>query len=748
MPIDPLSDLHLPGKWFLGNGHAAMFAPAFPQYLDAIGFWDECYFADLRVERLFTGLVLDERWRPVALRREGERDWRPDRLRQTLAGDGLEITEHKLVLPDDVFASLLTLRNTAKHPRIVNLVVWSLQGQRVSRGEERVETVREARLSGEYLTWQWVRAEGGREHLAHFALGADRAPNSHTINVAEGSLPYPDWAISVIPDKVRGDVLAGEHKGMSAYGRDSMLHLALHYRIELKPRAEQTIALGAAASLDEPAASAALDRSLRSDPLEASEKSWRGYFESVPHFECSDAYLTRYYWYRWFGLRLMMVGLCRNNLAYPCVFEGIGGFREHISYSAQCHMLECSWMHFPQFAEGSVQNFIHCQLDSGSFPGHIWSWRHDDGFYHANWGANALQIYYLHGDQGFLKAIYPGLVRYAEYFQRERDRENSHLYDVVNQGETGQEFASRYLFVDDAADHWGPIQLKGVDATVYIYELQRSLAEIASLLEMADAARRWSGEAEATRRAVLDLMWDPKQEMFFDVHPQTRERSTSEPAVCFYPFMTDIVGAEHLGAIRNRLLNPEKFWTKWPVPTSAIDDTYFDSEAEWKGRRMSCPWTGRVWPMTNSHVCEALARAALRLDRSLAEPAAGLIRRFIMMMFFDQDLDRPNCYEHYNPFTGMPCLYRGVDDYQHSWVADLIIKYVAGIQPQRAATLVVDPLPFGLKEFTLDRVWYKGHWAKVTWSEKGGLRVFLDGKQVARTPHLERLEVALQPERK
>jgi len=138
-----------------------------------------------------------------------------------------------------------------------------------------------------------------------------------------------------------------------------------------------------------------------------------------------------------------------------------------------------------------------------------------------------------------------------------------------------------------------------------------------------------------------------------------------------------------------------------------------------------------------------LARAALRLDRTLAEAAAELISRFIKMMFFDQDLDRPNCYEHYNPFTGMPCLYRGVDDYQHSWVVDLIIKYVAGVQPQPTPTLVVDPLPFGLQEFTLDRVRYKGHWAKVTWSEKGGLRVLLDGKQMARRPHLERVEVPL-----
>ena len=35
-----------------------------------------------------------------------------------------------------------------------------------------------------------------------------------------------------------------------------------------------------------------------------------------------------------------------------------------------------------------------------------------------------------------------------------------------------------------------------------------------------------------------------------------------------------------------------------------------NANAEWKGKRHVCPWNGRVWPMTNSHVMEALGRWA------------------------------------------------------------------------------------------------------------------------------------------
>src|SRR5439155_5020108 len=170
--------------------------------------------------------------------------------------------------------------------------------------------------------------------------------------------------------------------------------------------------------------------------------------------------------------------------------------------------------------------------------------------------------------------------------------------------------------------------------------------------------------------------------------------SPYKAAVGFYPFLCDIASKEHLPAIYKHLLNPEEFWTEYPVPASSLDDPFFSAEAEWKGKRMSCPWNGRVWPMTNSHVAEALARAALTLDASLKPHAADLIHRFIKLMFFDGDPERPNCFEHYNPSPGAPSAYRGIDDYQHSWVIDLMVKYLVGLQPNGSDTLVLDPLPF------------------------------------------------------
>src|SRR5690606_35058218 len=188
------------------------------------------------------------------------------------------------------------------------------------------------------------------------------------------------------------------------------------------------------------------------------------------------------------------------------------------------------------------------------------------------------------------------------------------------------------------------------------------------------------------------------------------------------------------------LLNPDEFWTQHPVPASPRSDPYFSATPAWKGKRTNCPWNGRTWPMTNSHVAEALVGAS-RLDRSLREKAAEFIHRYVKMLFLRGDPQLPTSYEHYNPETGTPSVYRGIDDYQHSWIVDLIVKYVAGIQPE-IGRVVVDPLPFGLERFSLKGAYVAGRRFDVTFDEDG-FRVEVDGELVHRSDALERVEVGL-----
>jgi len=225
-------------------------------------------------------------------------------------------------------------------------------------------------------------------------------------------------------------------------------------------------------------------------------------------------------------------------------------------------------------------------------------------------------------------------------------------------------------------------------------------------------------------------MWDPDEEMFFDIDPATGKRTMVKAATCFYPYATDIVDKSHLNGLKRHLLSSREFWTPYPVPSSSVDDDTFSAVPEWKGKRMNCPWNGRVWPMTNSHIAEALAQSAIRFnDQLLRQRAAEFITRFVRMMFFDGNASRPNCFEHYNPFSGTPSVYRGIDDYQHSWLNDLIIKYVCGVRPDEH-TVTIDPLPFGLKQTEISSVLVRGRNIQVSILGTR-FRVWLDRKQQA-----------------
>ncbi len=832
--LDPLEYLEREDKWFLGGGKAAMFAPAFPRFLKEFGFWDEAYFADVRLERLFTVLVLDENGRPLDFSRDNRR-WTPDALTQTYSGpDGLRIREDKVVTPHDVLASRLAIFNEGKRDRTLHLILWSLQDHSFLKPGIGGTSAEHPTRTGDFLTFAHAVEFGDRPyadrpaenagwgergvsplngssgHSLCVALGADLAPVSHAIALSERSDTSPLWEISIVPEWFRDGTLikasssAKKQPGSSSTtssstiigAGDSHLHLCLHYSIEVPSGANRAIQFGAALSLDRERALFHVQNDLQQDVAAMSRASWRKYFDSVPYFECSDPYLQKYYWYRWYGLRLLTVDLSEwergrggegemgreagsvpeqptfelpipdtenSNLnaqhstlntqysnhgigiriTHPCVFEGIGGFRSHISYSAQCHMFETSWMHDPRLAMGCLEGLLAAQENSGFIPGHLYLWREDRGFYLANWGAAALQVYHISGDTAFLERVYPGLSRYAEYFERERDREDSHLYDIVDQGETGQEYMSRYLFADESADDWRRIQLKGVDATVYVYSLQRSLAEMARELGRHPEAEVWDRKADATREAVREKMWDSDLGLFFDVHPKSGLRSPFKAAVGFYPFMTDIATKEHLRALTDHLLNPSEFWTEYPVPASSIDDPYFNAEGEWKGRRMSCPWNGRSWPMATSHACEALAHASLTLDPALKPHAVELIRRFVTTMFWNGDPRLPNCFEHYNPFTGSPSAYRGIDDYQHSWVVDLLIKYLGGLQPNGSDQIVLDPLPFNVDRFLFQGIDYRGHAIDISWDESEGYAISVDGVELIRRAGRERMVISL-----
>ena len=302
-------------------------------------------------------------------------------------------------------------------------------------------------------------------------------------------------------------------------------------------------------------------------------------------------------------------------------------------------MRELRWLVDPTRARGVLRTFLARQREDGSLPGIVYlDGEHPDAHYIADWGGSLLALDEVHPDADFLAECYGPLARFAAHMRCTRDVEETGMYDVRDPYETGQETMSRYTAVDPEADrqHFEyRLRLKGIDLTSYMYRLERALARVAATLGRRDEMQAHDAVADRIGQAVRTHMWDSASALFSDVDPRTGTRTGIKAAVCFYPFLTDIATREHIAGLNRHLFDQTSFWLPYPVPSTAADDATFSADAEWNRVRQNCTWNGRVWPMTNSHIVDALGFVATSLDPGLRARTAELLTSFLRMLFFD-----------------------------------------------------------------------------------------------------------------
>lgn len=734
---DRLRALERQDKWYLSCGDGIIWAPPFPRALHLPGFWDEAQVHYHTFAPLFTVALVDGDGNEVPLS-QFQRRWYPHKLVvRWRTAQGVELVEERYALTGGTFvsswnaASVETLRDHALL-RSQHLVAYTAQPSDTVDSVERAPDSRGVTWRRTVYDRHKVPLEVAATLRANVAQ-LDRAPRSAALR-SEGAADLPSWMHTPFWERWQtappGNVTP--ELRLDGISDSGLVYVAVDVALAGAPGARVEFAIDLVPSLSQSAEGTRSGSGGARAPHQRSRdpaSHWARFFDSYPRFACSDPYFSRYYDYRLYGLALNRLSGNSGNVRHPAIAEGIGYFHVPITYSAQCHMWETRWARSAEIAHGSLLNFLEHQRDDGSLPGRIYT-NHMRGtdFYHANWGDAVLAVHTVHPNRSFLTAAYDGLSRYARWLDSTRDTERCGMYDVINHFETGQEYMSRYQAVCPDADAagWHPtLRLKGVDVTVYTYQLKRSLAQMALMLDRSDQAESWTREADRIGVALTEVMWDTEAHLFSDVDPRTMRRTGAKAAVCFYPLLTDLLDDAKVAALVDHLEDPQEFNTAYPVPSSSVDDPYFNAFAEWKGKRHNCPWNGRTWPMTNSHVVAGLLHQWQLGRRNVGATAARIFTRFVRMMFLHGDVHLPNCYEHYNPFTGAPSLYRGIDDYQHSWVLDLLIRGVAGLEP-RMNGILVDPLPLDLERVELQGAQIAGHSVDMS-REKEHITVTVDG---------------------
>jgi hypothetical protein len=221
------------------------------------------------------------------------------------------------------------------------------------------------------------------------------------------------------------------------------------------------------------------------------------------------------------------------------------------------------------------------------------------------------------------------------------------------------------------------------------------------------------------------------------------------------------------------LTDPKGFSAPWGLTTAEQQHPKFAIEYH----RHPCLWNGPSWPYATSQTLTALANLLNNYPPSSIDKSSYLSAISTYAKSHELTLEDgqrvPWVDECQDPFTGVwiarsviqaglkekpeklkrPFVYmeRG-KDYNHSTFCDLVINGLVGVRPQADNTVVINPLvPQNAWDyFCLDRVPYHGRMLTVLWDKTGnrygkgtGLRVYADGKEIAHSEELSKLECKL-----
>ena len=524
---------------------------------------------------------------------------------------------------------------------------------------------------------------------------------------------------------------------------------ALWDGLRLAPGEQRTVLVAAAVGLretdrpDELADRAR--RAVNARAVEDHQAEYQGWFDRTPSFSSSDPVLDRLWEYRWFLLRHNLAEPRIGRLPGTVVYEGRSHkmtkqpwapagweFSKHIPLSTPMHVLELRWHHDAALGAAVLRSVVDRQGDDGQ----LYSATANEVMHpYANFlGWAAWQHARLHGWESVADVL-PTLKRQVRGERENQVPDSDELPVQVDHRLTGKEYQPSYWYFggypDDPKDPAGYTPLKRVDRAVYQHLNALGVARLCALAGDPDEPE-FAGIADRVAASVLAKQWDPAGAFFYDLHPRTDERALVRNVVGFYPWWAGITGPEHAAGFE-RALGPEVFGTAWPLPSVEVGCPVYQPGGSWKGAflkgRNGCMWDGPTWPYTNSIVLDALGAQSQATEHRYDSVFADLLHRYALLHFAQHDGETPYLVEHYDSQTGEPI--SDEPDYNHSYLIDLIIRYVAGLTLERdeagATTVTVDPLDIGLAHFRLAGVKVGRHLVEVRFSRDRGLELLVDG---------------------
>eukprot|EP00727_Mastigamoeba_balamuthi_P007053 m51a1_g2969 putative glycoside hydrolase (434) ;mRNA; r:698679-700346 len=257
-------------------------------------------------------------------------------------------------------------------------------------------------------------------------------------------------------------------------------------------------------------------------------------------------------------------------------------------------------------------------------------------------------------DAGLLREFLPPLIRFFDWWAEKRDPDGDGLVTIIHGWESGLDASPAYdlaFNVHKAKPNWLDLYPK-FTSLIYQYKHKYNWDQDAILGQKKEPFELIAGyflvqdiavNSIYAKAAILGIMWDDSVGRFvttFHDKMGKRAKSTVETVQSLLPLLLDSIPKKLQDSlVYGQIMNPSKFFTKYPIPSVSADSPSFEHGFPII-KALGLLWRGPTWPMMNWFVVEALVKHGYETEaRQIVDRWADLYKS-------------SGVWEHYDPLTG------------------------------------------------------------------------------------------------
>ena len=266
-------------------------------------------------------------------------------------------------------------------------------------------------------------------------------------------------------------------------------------------------------------------------------------------------------------------------------------------------------------------------------------------------------------DPEFLQEMYPSVVLQHDWWYKYRDHDGDSLCEygstdgtlIAAKWESGMDNGVRFdasKLVVNGKGAWS-LDQESVDLNSYLYAEKLYLARMAGALGKSEDQTRFQQEARILKQKIATQFFDPASGWFYDTNLEGSEFISVMGCEGWIPLWVEAATPEQARAVKDNILDPNKFNGKVPLQTMSADHPQFEPDGGY--------WRGPVWLDQSYFGIMGLRnygfhQDAYELTHKLIHNAEGVLE------------PGPAIRENYHPITG-----EGLNARHFSWTAAHIL---------------------------------------------------------------------------